>query len=62
MSLTMHLYTPEFCDGNYCCKDCEECHIGHRIEEMESDGYDEPSDRDLEMGFDPYAGCYTDDC
>lgn len=23
---------------------------------------DEPSDDQLEMGFDPYAGCYTDDC
>lgn len=22
----------------------------------------EPSDRDIEMGFDPYLGCYTDDC
>ena len=22
--------------------------------------YDEPAD--LEMGFDPYLGCYTDDC
>lgn len=23
-------------------------------------GYEEPAD--LEMGFDPYLGCYTDDC
>ena len=23
---------------------------------------DEPSDYDLEVGFDPYEGCYTFDC
>ena len=23
---------------------------------------EEPSDANLECGFDPYAGCYTDDC
>lgn len=22
----------------------------------------EPDDIDLDMGFDPYLGCYTDDC
>lgn len=30
-------------------------------EEEEEDSY-EPDDSDLEMGFDPYMGCYTDDC
>lgn len=24
--------------------------------------YEEPDDCDYEVGFDPYAGCYTDDC
>lgn len=24
-------------------------------------GYEEP-EYDIEMGFDPYSGCYTDDC
>ncbi len=40
----------EPCDGN--CADCQhyaECYA------------DEAPD-DLEVGFDPYAGCYTDDC
>ena len=23
---------------------------------------EEPSDYDLEIGFDPYLGCYTEDC
>lgn len=32
-------------------------------EELEFEAYDyEPDDSDLEMGFDPYLGCYTDDC
>ena len=25
MSLTMHEYDPEWCDGHYCPKDCEKC-------------------------------------
>lgn len=28
--------------------------------EEDEDDWDEPSD--LEMGFDPYMGCYSDDC
>ena len=24
--------------------------------------YEEPDDCDYEVGFDPYAGCFTDDC
>lgn len=30
----------------------------------EDDGYEEPPELlpDIEMGFDPYLGCYTDDC
>ena len=26
------------------------------------DDYEEPDDCDYEVGFDPYCGCYTDDC
>lgn len=26
------------------------------------DDYDEDYEPDLEMGFDPYMGCYSDDC
>lgn len=29
--------------------------------DYDCDEYDEP-DYDLELGFDPYLGCYTDDC
>ena len=28
----------------------------------EPDEDDEPDDIDLDIGFDPYLGCYTDDC
>ena len=24
--------------------------------------YDEPDDIDSDMGFDPYTGCFSDDC
>lgn len=30
--------------------------------EYEDDYYEEPDDCDYEVGYDPYAGCYTDDC
>ena len=29
---------------------------------IENDDVPEPSDDELEMGFDPYMGCYTEDC
>lgn len=37
------LYTPEICDGHYCCRDCEECHpwadeIMEKQEEEKDDG------------------------
>ena len=33
-------------------------------EEYEEDepNYEEEMEADLDMGFDPYMGCYTDDC
>lgn len=30
-------YTPEFCDGHYCCRDCERCHIAQEIMEAENE-------------------------
>jgi hypothetical protein len=32
------------------------------LTEGEDDSYDEWDDADLEMGFDPYSGCYDFDC
>ena len=32
------------------------------LEEDLEDWDDEPSDWDLEIGFDPYIGCYSWDC
>lgn len=31
-------------------------------EDDEDDAPDEPDDSNLEVGYDPYLGCYTDDC
>lgn len=56
----LSLYTPEVCDRRRCILDCERCPKRHIIEEMEANKM-EDDDR-LEMGFDPYLGCYTDDC
>lgn len=38
---------------------CPDCWDSLFADEDEED-YDEPAD--LEMGFDPYMGCYTEDC
>ena len=32
------------------------------LTEGEDDSYEEWDDADLEMGFDPYSGCYDFDC
>jgi len=29
-------YTPSFCDGHYCCRDCEKCPIADKILEFEA--------------------------
>lgn len=29
-------YTPSFCDGHYCCRDCEKCPIADEILEYEA--------------------------
>ena len=36
---------------------------GEGIESSDEDyDYDEPADIDSDMGFDPYMGCFSDDC
>ena len=36
---------------------------GEVIEASDEDyDYDEPADIDSDMGFDPYMGCFSDDC
>ena len=40
-------------------------HEGSVVFRMESDDlsiYDEPNDIDDDCGYDPYMGCFTDDC
>lgn len=31
------LYDPAYCDGHYCCRDCERCHIAQEIMEAENE-------------------------
>lgn len=40
------------------CPDCWNSMFGQEEEEPDSEDYD----YDLEVGFDPYEGCYTFDC
>lgn len=51
----MWAYNPDVCDGDFCPMNCDHCPKAD-----DAAGYDEPDN--LEMGFDPYLGCYTDDC
>ena len=53
-------YDPDICDGDFCPLNCDHCPKADLV--MEKQEAEEPSDYDLEMGFDPYLGCYTDDC
>lgn len=50
-------YQDEECDTCPVWKTCEKIRSMYTVEEIF-----EPDDADLEMGFDPYLGCYTDDC
>ena len=43
------------------CPTCWESTFGGEDEEDPED-WDEPSDYDLEVGFNPYEGCYDFDC
>lgn len=54
----LYLYNPEICDGGPCPQDCDRCYKAGACMEAAA----EENDGDLEMGFDPYLGCYTDDC
>lgn len=59
----MWAYDPEVCDGDFCPMNCDHCPKADRAEDRDEPDnlkYDEPVD--LEMGFDPYLGCYTEDC
>ena len=31
------LYDPAYCDGNFCCRDCDRCPIADHILEMMED-------------------------
>lgn len=42
------------------CESCWDSTFGGDSEDEED--WDEPSDWDLEMGFNPYEGCYDFDC
>lgn len=53
MSCSKWAYAPERCDSIPCPGDCDECSC---ID------YEEPDDAALEMGFNPYEGCYDFDC
>lgn len=52
----MWVYNPDVCDGDFCPMNCDHCPKADEAEMM----YEESVD--LEMGFDPYLGIYTDDC
>ena len=46
-----------------CLQDCDRCPKRDKVlEKQEEEEAREPDDSQLEMGFDPYLGCYTDDC
>jgi len=47
------MYDPDKCDGNFCPGDCDCC---------DKADWDPEEPYDLELGFDPYMGCYTGDC
>ena len=54
-------YDPDICDGDFCPMNCDYCPKTDKVLEKQAEEF-EPGDADLEMGFDPYLGCYTDDC
>ena len=54
----IYAYNPDICDGDYCPMNCDICPKKDAAETAAM----EPDDSSLEMGFDPYLGCYTDDC
>lgn len=64
-----HHHCPYADDGDYVnceywCGADEPEDYPEEYEEYEEDepDYEEEIEVDLDMGFDPYMGCYTDDC
>ena len=64
-----HHHCPYADDGDYVnceywCGADEPEDYPEEYEEYEEDepDYEEEMEADLDMGFDPYMGCYTDDC
>lgn len=41
---------------------CPKCQAGIFGADPEEDECEPPDDCDYEVGFDPYCGCFTDDC
>ena len=64
--MSIKLHTP--CDDGVCPYDAQYNHNcewwcgAEEPEDLPKDDDFEESDFDLEMGFDPYMGCYSDDC
>lgn len=55
-------YWPSVCDSDEPCSgDCDTCPLCSEALITRPENY-EPDDAQLEMGFDPYEGCYTYDC
>ena len=62
-----HHHCPYADDGDYVnceywCGAEEPQDYPEEYEEEEPPDYEEEKEVDLDMGFDPYMGCYTDDC
>lgn len=64
-------YDEKWCSGHYCPRDCEicECRAENREDDEPEDyppddpeRFEEPSQDQLEMGFNPYMGGYDFDC
>lgn len=54
----------DYVNCEYWCGAEEPEDYPEEYEEYEEDepDYEEEMEADLDMGFDPYMGCYTDDC
>ena len=52
----------DYVNCEYWCGAEEPEDYPEEYEEEEPPDYEEEMEADLDMGFDPYMGCYTDDC
>ena len=48
--------------ASYALEGNDECLAQFDYFDYDEADYDEPDDIDSDMGFDPYMGCFTDDC